>query len=409
MARFCNKCGNQVGPGEKFCGKCGNALDTQPEMTIQTNPIPVNAPIVSGGMGGAMRGYKMPKVKKSLAMGIGIGVLLVVLFVIVGVSVKMGKKYYFDTESGDESESEVVVSSGSGTKKNHKYSTAIIYDNTYSGVNIGSSKDAYALIEKDSVSQKGQCPAEIKKVEEEIISKYGITAVNLCEMDVEFAKELGNVFKKIYDEYPSVRGYITNLSLVNATMSNNYIAAFMPIFTFASSDTASTYPWVIKTQVLLNSSYFLNPDKLQSSVTSGSASGHFPKNATIYSPVAHELGHYLSFLAMMKHYDMRSLLLINSGNVEALYKLYDDFAKGDFSLSMIKEAYENYKRDTHENIGFDEWRGTISQYALAKDNNGDYIYDETIAESFHDVYLNGDKASPASKYVVAVLKERLGK
>ena len=55
----------------------------------------------------------------------------------------------------------------------------------------------------------------------------------------------------------------------------------------------------------------------------------------------------------------------------------------------------------------DEWRGTISKYALAKNNRGEYIYDETIAESFHDVYLNKNNASDASKYVVEVLKKKL--
>ena len=35
------------------------------------------------------------------------------------------------------------------------------------------------------------------------------------------------------------------------------------------------------------------------------------------------------------------------------------------------------------------------------------IYDETIAEAFHDVYLNGDNATPASIYIVRVLKQKL--
>ena len=101
------------------------------------------------------------------------------------------------------------------------------------------------------------------------------------------------------------------------------------------------------------------------------------------------------------------ILLLDDQNVDAFYSLYNDFGKGDFSLSMIKEAYENYKKDTNTTLSFDDWRGTISQYALAKDNDGNYIYDETVAESFHDVYLNGDKAADASKYVIAVLKKKL--
>ena len=39
--------------------------------------------------------------------------------------------------------------------------------------------------------------------------------------------------------------------------------------------------------------------------------------------------------------------------------------------------------------------------------DGNYIYDETISESFHDYYLNGNNASKASLEIVAVLKTHL--
>ena len=54
------------------------------------------------------------------------------------------------------------------------------------------------------------------------------------------------------------------------------------------------------------------------------------------------------------------------------------------------------------------FRSNISEYALAKDNEGNYIYDETIAEAFHDIYLNGNNANEESKYIVDVLKEKIG-
>ena len=76
-------------------------------------------------------------------------------------------------------------------------------------------------------------------------------------------------------------------------------------------------------------------------------------------------------------------------------------------MYIIKEAYSKYQKDTNTDLTLDEWRGTISQYALAKNNSGEYIYDETVAEAFHDVYLNGDYAKDASKYIVDVLKEKL--
>lgn len=395
---FCNKCGNKLAENQKFCNKCGNQVASLSNNNVNSSDNTINN---KSKYHSILTNVKNNRKMIFTGIGIGIGIFLIVFGFITS---NFYRRYYFSLKKDPSSE---INQKKGDSPKRKKYQTVIVYDNTYSGVKISDDSDAFSLIEKDSVSQKKNCPSEIKKIEDEIINKYGITAVNLCEMDVEFAKELGNVFKKIYNEYPSVRGYITNLTLVNASMDNNYIAAFMPVFNFATADSSSTYPWVIKTQVLLNTSYFLNKERLEASVNDGSSSGHFPKNSTIYSPVAHELGHYLSFLAMMKYYKLDSILLVDSKNITSFYSLYDDFGKGNYSLSMIKESFGKYKKDTNDDISLDEWRGTISNYALAKDNSGEYIYDETIAEAFHDVYLNGDNASIASKYIVATLKEKL--
>ena len=227
-------------------------------------------------------------------------------------------------------------------------------------------------------------------------------------MDVEFAKELENVIKKIYEEYPEARGYLTNLTLTNIDMSQpDVIAQFMPIFTFGTSDTATTRPWVIKTQVQLNAKYFLNPERIDVVVEASSKSGYFPKNATKYSPVAHEFGHYLSFIALLNHYYTKSIVVIEDSQLQNYYDMYKDFRNGEFSKQMLEEAYIDYLNN-NPNIGFDEWRGQISEYALAKDTEGEYIYDETIAEAFHDVYLNNDNANEVSKYIVQVLKKYMG-
>lgn len=406
---YCSKCGDPIEQNEMYCNKCGNYigntvnnnLNNTPSNNYQfnnQNPLPHRNKIDS-------------ETKKMIIIGSssGLGILLLV-FVCLFIINRSNEKYYFSSNDY-ENAGEIVQNTNNSeyNKKTGKYSTVIITDNTYSGVKIGNINDAYELIVKDSVNQKESCSAETKNIENEMIENYNITAINLCEMDAGFAKELGNVFKKIYDEYPSVRGYITNLSLVNVSLADgNIIAAFMPIFNFATSDSSSTYPWIIKTQVLLNTRYFLNPNMLELSVKDCSNTGHFPPNSTIYSPVAHELGHYLSFLAMMKHYQMNSILLIDNKNVDTLYKLQSDFGKGDYSLIMITKAYENYKKDTNTTLSIDDWRATISNYAVNKDNSGNYIYDETIAEAFHDVYLNGENAKDASKYVVSVLKKKLG-
>lgn len=396
---FCPNCGNNLDQNSKFCNKCGKQLIDNTIITSPNNQQMVISP----------KNNKKDKL-------FGIIIVALIILAIIGINVIFGNSnsdYYFSENSYDNNEEDInnIPSDVNNDKNNtskSKYSTVIIADNTYTGVEIKNSNDAYNLIKKDSTSQKDNCPTTIKNIENQIINEYGIVAVNFCEMDVDFAKELANVIKKIYDEYPSVRGYITNLTLINGNMSSSYIAAFQPQFLFATSDSYTGYPWVFKTQILLNTTYFLNPARLESSVKDGSASGHFPPNATMYSPLAHEFGHYLSFLAMMRKYEMESVLLINNDNISGFYDLYEDFGNGKHSLEMITEAYEKYKKDTNTTLTIDEWRGTISSYALAKDNNGEYIYDETIAESFHDVYLNGNNAKDASKYVVNVLKERLG-
>lgn len=416
---FCPKCGDKVEQNELYCNKCGNFLGNNVQFNQDNNQYnnfsSINTSTNESNIpNNQIYNYQQltpnnTTNSKKIFIGIGAGVSFLVLMFVCAFIISSGKeKYYFSTNNQDNTE-EIAQSptANSTTSKKGKYSTVIITDNTYSGVKVSTSKDAHDLIVKDSVNQKNNCPSEIKEIENEIISKYGITAVNLCEMDVEFAKEISNVFGKIYEEYPSVRGYLTNISLINASLSDRYIAAFMPVFNFATSNSTSTYPWVIKTQVLLNTTYFLNTARLEASVKDGSNSGHFPPNSTIYSPVAHELGHYLSFLAMMKHHELNSILMIDNNNIETFYDIYSDFGDGKYSLEMITEAYNNYKNEVGTTLDIDAWRGQISNYAVAKDNNGDYIYDETIAEAFHDVYLNGDNANVVSKYVVSVLKSKL--
>ncbi len=375
---YCKKCGNPINENTKFCAQCGHNV--------------------------ALDNYDFNN-KKIVCLFICIcGLVLIVIGLVVYNN--QNKNYYFSQKkTGEEiipekQEEEKVV-----TNKN-KSQTVIVYDKKYTGVDISTKEDGIKLIEQDSLAQKKACPKDIKQIEDEIIRKYGIYAVNLCELNVTLAKEIEKVIDKIYNDYPAIRGNLTNLTLYNGDMSDqNVIAAYGPYFPFAFGKEDS-YPRVYKMQMILNSRFFLNEDRLQSAVTSSENSGHFPKNCTKASPVAHELGHYLSFVAMMKNYDIDSMLLETKENYASHIPIIEDFAVGDFSKKMLTEAYNNYKNDHKDYTGsFDEFRGEISGYALAKDERGDYIYDESIAEAFHDCYLNGTNAKDASKYIEQVLKK----
>ena len=349
--------------------------------------------------------------KKGKISLVKLGATLFAVFIVVVVVLLLvfrnsdGDYYFSNDDYSDFSSNDSNGRSNTGQKR-----TAIVDDNVYYNKSIGGITDAKKLVVDDSVNQKNSCPSDIVALENEMINKYNIMAVNLCEMDYEFAKGLDEeVFAKLYSEYPEARQFLTNLSLsnLNEKMDDRMIAAFMPVFVFALSDSADSYPAVIKTQVLLMGRYFLDKDYLERSIRTSIETHHFPPNSNIYAPVAHELGHYISFIALLKHYNVSSIFILNASNEDKLIKIMEDFNKGSYSLDIITEAYNRYKKEKGTDLSFDGWRGTISGYALAKDDKGEYIYDETIAESFHDVFVNGDNACDASKYVIKVLKERL--
>lgn len=405
---FCNKCGNKIESGVKFCGKCGNQI-----ISNQINNMSVNETQSSNVVINNINNSNNCNVKSNNKQYI-IGGLIGIFIVLIGFAIVLifnnEEKYYFTNDDYSEENTFNNDTNNNQNTVNRKTNrTSIIYDRVYDGVKLNNVEDGIKLIQKDSTSQKNKCPKEIVEIENRIIKKYEIDAINMCEMDVEFAKELENVIKLLYEEFPSARNYLTNITLVNGTMSQNYIAAFQPYFPFATSDKTNGFPVIVKTQILLNTNYFLNTKKIEASVKDGSRSGHFPKNATRYSPLAHEFAHYFSFIAMLKSYNFDSFIYMEENNYDGYVKIMEDFSKGNFSLKMIEEAYNNYKRKTNTTMGILQFRESISGYAVAKDQNGDYIYDETIAEAFHDYYLNKDLASEASKEVVQVLKKHLEK
>ena len=151
---FCNKCGNKVELNQKYCNKCGNALT-----------------------------YKKSNKKNKSVIVIAVIVIFIITIIIYSISINSIKHYFFDDVMANEGTEQTT--SKNKTTLRGKYKTAIITDNSYSGVTLNSIDDATELISKDSVDQKqSDYPKEIIKIEDEIIDKYGITAVNLKEMDV---------------------------------------------------------------------------------------------------------------------------------------------------------------------------------------------------------------------------------
>lgn len=285
--------------------------------------------------------------------------------------------------------------------------TAVISDNVYKDAKLNDREDAVDLIVLDSDTQKEKCSdEEIKKIERRLEVKHKIIAVNLCEMDLDFALELEKTIDKVFNDFPTIKGYLTNVTLTNPKENTSYIAAFTATQLFATANSVDTYPHVYKMVMNLNTMYFLDPTYLEDTVRESSLVGYFPKGASRSSVVAHEFGHYISFVALLRSTFLDDTLLLTKYNYQRYLDLVDSWNNGDFSKKIISEAYNNYmKHNPKSNVSEYEFKASISSYAVATDEDGNYIYDETIAEAFHDNYLNGNNAKAASKEIIKVLRK----
>ncbi len=394
---YCSHCGSLLSPQDKKCYSCGN------EVNFNDNDNQNN---------------KKSNYKKLIIGSVILSLIVIMIYTVSSVTTN----YYFYNQDYHQDD-QTIIETNENDVINNQEEVPIAYDtlrsipqtttvnatNRYEGIIVKSKGDALRLIKDDSKNQKANCPKDIIQLESRLANDFFITGVNLCEISPDMAEGIYDVIEKIYDEYPEVRGYLTNLTVLNLNNPNEYIAAFMPAFFFINPGTINSpregYPTVNKTQMLLNTYYFFNEPRLKVAMSSSSQLGHFPPNSNVYSPIAHEMGHYISFISLLKYYKMDSVLVIDKNNVLAFSNLYNTFRNSTYSYELLLEAYE---RDLSKgSLTFDAWRGTISNYALARNRNGGYIYDETIAEAFHDCFLNGNNAKNASKMIVKVLKEKL--
>ena len=169
----------------------------------------------------------------------------------------------------------------------------------------------------------------------------------------------------------------------------------------------NSYNKVNKTQILLNSYYFLNDDIMSNPVSSVVGEDWYVKDATWESTIAHELGHYVSFAAFLRQNGLNNITFVTAENEEKINNAMNKFDSGDFSMSILNQALNNYNSKYNTNLDVNSFALTISKYAGAKDKKGNLIADETIAEAIHDYYLHGYNCSKSSYEIVSIIKQKL--
>ena len=291
------------------------------------------------------------------------------------------------------------------------YNTSIIKtDNKYSNMDINVYEDAIDIIKKDFDEQSWLCEndIEISRVEYELQENFSIPSVSFCDAPYEVTLRLKDVISKMYNMFPNIQGALTNITITNASSSSSYIAYFQPLYQFVNiNEDINSFNKVNKTQILLNSYYFLNKEMLNSSLENVVGENWYVNNATWESTVAHELGHYISFVILLKDNGLSNITFETNTNQKQIKNLIEIFNNGTHSTQIVNEALINFNSKYNLNYDIDSFASTISKYASSKDKKGNLIADETIAEAIHDYYLNGNSMKNSSREIVNVIKNRL--
>ena len=138
-------------------------------------------------------------------------------------------------------------------------------NNKYTNVTLSTKEEAINLIKQDITKQSWKCKRNINVslIEKEISESYNIPSVSLCDVDEDVSNKIKEVITATYQLFPNIKGYLTNITITNAPSNEDYIAYFNPTNTFVNNNLdIKEYNKVNKTEILLNSYYFLNKDIL---------------------------------------------------------------------------------------------------------------------------------------------------
>lgn len=289
-------------------------------------------------------------------------------------------------------------------------STILNTNNVYNNIVISNYNDAINYIKKDFESQDYLCSnnIDVKRLEYNLEENYNIAKVNFCDMNYEESLKIAEVIEKIYKLFPNISGALTNITITNAPTKEEYIAYFQPMFQFINqNENINEYNKVNKTQIFLNSYYFLNTDFMSKNIESVIGSNWYVKDATWESTIAHELGHYISFKTFLKENNIDNITYVTQNNKDKITKLLQEFDSGKYSIGVVTTALNNYNIKNDASLNIDNFTKLISSYAGTKDKSGNLIADETIAEAIHDYFLHSSNCSKASLEIINIIKTKL--
>lgn len=384
----CIKCESEIENDDNFCWKCGY-WTRKGEIFLKDNSN-VNK-ILNG------EAVKQDE-KLTILMGLlGIGSILFIIMMII---------------QGNDLFKPFIYLKKQAMNYTYGYNTSMIKtDNKYSNEQVNNYEEALQFIKNDFKEQTWLCEKniEVTKIEYELGSKYNIPSVSFCDASYEVSLKIKNIIEEMYNLFPSIKGSLTNITITNANSKQEYIAYFQPLYQFINiNEDINSFNKVNKTQILLNSYYFLNNDMLKKDIGAVVGENYYVNDATWESTIAHEFGHYISFVILLKEQGLPNITFETSKNYSKINNIIEIFNRGTHSNDIVNEALQHF--NTKYNLDYDvkTFASSISNYATKENENGILIADETIAEAVHDYYLHRSNMKPSSKEIVEVLKRRMG-
>lgn len=378
--KYCLHCNTEIESDDNFCPNCGH-WTAKGYSYLQKNNVIINGKIV-----------KQQNRMSNLFM-------LMFLFMVLAIGMCLYR--------GKDILTPFVYIKRQINNYQYGYNTTILKtDNQYFNENISNIEMAITKINNDFNEQAWSCKnnVEIGKIENNLQNTNEIINVSFCDMNIDEARKVSNVINEVYQLFPNIKGYLTNISITNDNKKNSYVASFQPIYQFVNSiNDINEYNKVNKTQILLNSYYFLNDDTLKKQVKEN----WYVKDADWESLIAHELGHYINYVTLLKEKKIENVILVTKENESSINNIIEIVNNQTYSKELVTEALNNYNTKYNTNLNMEEYTLLISNYANQKNSQNEYIYDEIIAESVHDYYLHKKNANNASLEIINILKLRL--
>ena len=384
----CIKCEAEIENDDNFCWKCGY-WTRKGETFLKDN----------GNANKILNGEAVKQDEKlTILMGLlGIGSILFIIMMII---------------QGDDLFKPFIYLKKQAMNYTYGYNTSMIKtNNKYNNEQVNNYDEALQFIKNDFKEQTWLCEKniEVAKIEYELENKYNIPSVSFCDASYEVSLKIKNTIEEMYNLFPNIKGTLTNITITNANPKQEYIAYFQPLYQFVNiNEDIKLFNKVNKTQILLNSYYFLNDDMLKKDISAVVGENYYVNDATWESTIAHEFGHYISFIILLKEQGLPNITFETSKNYSKINNIIEIFNSETHSNNIVNEALQHFNTKYNLDYDINTFALSISKYAAKKNENDTLISDETIAEAVHDYYLHKSNMKPSSKEIIEVLKRRLG-